>query len=149
MQIKLLMRKLSILLLSLFVSAVVFANDSIVGLWENSNGKTHFEVYKVKDKYFARIVQLKEPIDENGLPKVDKKNPDINQQTRPIVGLVVVRNLVYSQDDNEWKDGNIYNPEDGRIYKCMIKLKDNNTMDVRGYIGFTCLGKTTTMRRIK
>jgi uncharacterized protein (DUF2147 family) len=143
------MRKLSILLLCLFISAVVIANDSIVGVWENSTGKTHFEVYKVKDKYFARIVHLKEPTDERGLPKVDRKNPDVSQQTRPIVGLVVVRNLVYNESDNQWKDGSIYNPEDGRVYQCLIKLKDNNTMDVRGYVGFACLGKTTTMHRIK
>jgi uncharacterized protein (DUF2147 family) len=143
------MCKLAVLFLSLVISVTVFGNDSIIGLWENGNGKTHFEVYKVKDKYFARIVELKEPTDEHGLPKVDKKNPDVNQQTRPIVGLVVVRNLVYNESDNQWKDGNIYNPEDGKVYQCLIKLKDNNTMDVRGYVGFACLGKTTTMHRIK
>lgn len=143
------MTKLSILFLSLLTSATVIANDDIVGLWLNSSGKVHVEIYKVQGKFYGRVIQLKEPTDRNGFLKVDKKNPDKQLQTKPIVGLVVLSDLVYSQADKQWKNGNIYNPEDGRFYKCQIELKNNNTMDVRGYIGFACLGKTLTMHRVK
>lgn len=141
--------KLSITVLALLITVSVFANDKIVGVWENSNGKAQVEIYKMNDRYYGRIIRLQEPKDKNGHVKVDKKNPDVKLQTTPIVGLVVMRDLVYDSKDNEWVKGKLYNPEDGRCYCCEIKMKDNNTLDVRGYVGFSLLGKSCTMKRIR
>ena len=37
--------------------------DSIVGLWEPSNGKARVKISKIGNKYFGKIVWLKEPVD--------------------------------------------------------------------------------------
>jgi uncharacterized protein (DUF2147 family) len=143
------MSKLTILFLSLLISATVIANDAIVGIWSSDSGKALVQIYRVNDKYYGKVVQLKNPMDETGALKVDKKNPDPTLKSKPIVGLIVLRDLVYNEDDDEWTNGKIYNPDDGKIYKCLIKLKDDNTMDVRGYIGISCFGKSQTMYRVK
>ena len=35
--------------------------------------------------------------------------------------------------DDEWKGGDIYDPESGKTYSSFIYLKDNNTIRVRGF----------------
>jgi uncharacterized protein (DUF2147 family) len=142
------MLKLSLLLFGLLSSFITKANDGIIGIWMCSSGKAKVEIYKVQDKFFGRIINLKEPTNKYGALKSDIKNPDKKQQSKPIVGLVVLRDLLYSKEYNYWKDGSIYNPDDGRNYKCIIKLTDKDTMEVRGFVGFACFGKTQTLHRV-
>jgi uncharacterized protein (DUF2147 family) len=63
------------------------------------------------------------------------------------LGLVLLRDFKYK--DDEWVNGKIYNPEDGKEYKAYMKLKDNQTLFVRGYIGFSFIGKTETFHRVR
>lgn len=49
--------------------------------------------------------------------------------------------------DDEWKDGDIYDPESGKTYSCYLSLKDNNTLKVRGYIGVSLFGRSETWTR--
>ena len=48
-----------------------------------------------------------------------------------------------------WSGGRIYNPEDGKTYKCKLTLKDDNTLTVRGYVGLTIFGKTQYWTRVR
>lgn len=50
---------------------------------------------------------------------------------------------------NVWDEGKIYNPEDGKTYSCKMTLKNPNTLDVRGYVGISLIGKTQVWTRIK
>lgn len=48
-----------------------------------------------------------------------------------------------------WKGGRIVDPESGKTYDCKITLlQDGNTMKVRGYIGFSLLGRTQIWHRL-
>ena len=87
---------------------------------------------------------MKNP-DKNGQPKVDSKNPDKNKQNQKIIGLVILQNFKF--DDDEWNDGKIYDPESGKTYSCNLSLNGNNTLKVRGYIGISLLGRTETWTR--
>ena len=59
----------------------------------------------------------------------------------------MLKNFAY--EDGEWSGGNIYNPSDGKEYKAYMKLKDKNTLSVRGYVGISLLGKTDTWTRVE
>jgi uncharacterized protein (DUF2147 family) len=59
----------------------------------------------------------------------------------------MLKNFKY--DEDEWSGGYIYNPSDGKEYKGYIKLKDQNTLAVRGYVGISLLGKTDTWIRVR
>lgn len=130
-----------------FLASAAPNPDDIVGLWLNSNGQGQIQVYKEGNKYFGKLVWLKEPNGPKGNPKLDANNPDPAQKTKPLLGAIVLRNFVY--DDGEWNRGRIYDPQNGKDYKCYMKLKNANTLSVRGYIGFSLLGRTEVWTRVR
>ncbi|MDJ1468744.1 DUF2147 domain-containing protein [Cytophagaceae bacterium DM2B3-1] len=120
--------------------------DAVVGTW--FTGKGRVQIYKQGDKYYGKIVWLAEPNDKEGKPKADKKNPDEKKRTQPILGLVNLRDFTYDED-NVWEDGRIYNPEEGKDYSCKMTLKDPDTLEVRGFVGISLIGKTVVWKRVK
>lgn len=144
------MKKL-ILALMIFMGGILTSmgqsKDDIVGKWLTEEGKAKIEVYKKGDKYFGKIVWLKEPNNPDGSPKVDKENPDEKMKSRKILGMELLQNFEF--DDDEWEDGTIYDAESGKTYSCVITMSDNNTLDVRGYIGVSWIGRTTKWTRAK
>jgi len=144
------MRKLPFLML-LFVVAITYnalaqSKDAILGKWLNPSGEGQIEIYKKGDKYFGKLVWLKEP-NLNGKPKIDSKNPEASLQNRPLWGLEILKNFVY--DEGKWTDGTIYDPKSGKTYSCNLTLKSNDILNVRGYVGISLLGRTEIFRRIK
>lgn len=95
------MKKISLIalfsLLLLSMTAFVSQNtdgDRLLGVWEPSNGRARVKVEKIGDKYFGRIVWLKEPVDPaTGENKTDKNNPDASLRNVPLKGY---RNLKIS-----------------------------------------------------
>ena len=123
--------------------------DRLVGIWAPSNGKARVKVEKIGNKYYGKIVWLREPIDPvTQLPKVDKNNPDASMQNVPLKGYRLLKDFIYS-GKNEWTEGTIYDPENGSTYSCLITMKDNNTLDIRGYIGLKALGRTDVWKRLE
>ena len=122
-------------LLALFFATFLTAqseSDKLVGIWEPSNGKARVKIEKIADKYYGKIVWLREPIDPvTNVPKVDKNNPDESMRTVPLKGYRMLKDFVF-KGSGEWADGTIYDPENGSTYSCVIKLKDDNTLDIRG-----------------
>jgi len=125
--------------------------DRIIGVWLSENGKAKIKIYKQGNKYYGKIIWLKEPYDENGKPKVDKNNPDPEKRNRPIQGLVILKDFVYDSEDKEWEDGTIYDPESGNTYDAYMWFEDNNynTLYLRGYIGFSLIGRTSKWTRVE
>lgn len=120
--------------------------DAVLGIWLTGSGKAHIQIYKDKNRYYGKIVWLREPLNEQGKPKVDKNNPDKAKKTQPLLGLQNLRDFVYD-GDNTWVDGRIYDPEKGKDYSCKMELVDANTLEVRGFIGISLLGRTDTWKR--
>jgi uncharacterized protein (DUF2147 family) len=106
------------------------------------------------DAYFGKIVWINEtlyPEDDEmaGQTKVDRENPDPKLQDRPIVGLEIVKGLEYA-GGGRWEDGTIYDPESGKTYKSKAQLADGgDTLALRGYIGFSLLGRTSHWQRLE
>ncbi len=126
------------------------AGDRILGVWLTEEGKAKVQIYKKDDgKYYGKIIWLKEPTYPDGRPKVDRHNPDPKLRNRPIIGLEILKGFEWDEDDNEWDDGEIYDPESGNTYDAYMWLEDENTLKIRGYIGFSMIGRTTTWKRVK
>jgi uncharacterized protein (DUF2147 family) len=124
--------------------------DDLVGVWQPSEGTSYVKIEKEGDKYFGKVVWLKEPKDEQGNAKTDKKNPDKSLRTRPIKGLRMLKDFVFDSKSKEWKNGTIYDPKSGTTYYCNIKYKDKNKIEVRGSMdqgGF--IGRTDTWVRVE
>jgi len=121
--------------------------DAIVGVWKTGEGNAMVRVYKNGEKYQGKIVWLKEPNDpDTGKPKVDKNHPEENVRTRSLLGLINVWGFSYIEKD-VWDNGSIYDPKNGSTYSCTIKMSNANTIEVRGYIGISLIGRTDTWTR--
>lgn len=136
----------------LLLSAISFSGfsqnkDAVLGKWVNATGEAHVDIFKKGDKYFGKIVWLKNPKDENGNVKTDSKNPETNLQSRPILGLEMLKGFIY--EDGKWTDGKIYDPKSGKTYSCNITRKDNNQISIRGYMGISIIGRSETWKRVK
>ena len=117
--------------------------DDIIGTWFNAEKNAKIEIFRSEMKYFGKIVWLKDP-HVNGKPRTDENNPESELRSRPLMGLSILQNVEF--DDDEWDDGTIYDPENGETYECVI-TKNGNTLHVRGYIGFSFIGRTTEWTR--
>jgi len=60
--------------------------------------------------------------------------------------LVIVRGL--SKEGDEWTNGKILDPKNGKLYKCYIALEEENKLKLRGYIGFSLIGRTEYWYRV-
>ena len=146
--------KISILLFGLIFGMHSFSqdkkiNDDLTGIWLTGTGNATVEIYRNNNTYQGKVVWLKDPIDpKTGKPKTDIEHPDKNLHNRPLMGLVNLWGFQYA-GDNEWEGGHIYDPKNGKEYKCVITMKDKNVLNVRGYIGITLIGRTDTWTRSK
>ncbi len=123
--------------------------DRVLGVWLNEEKDGHIEVFKKNDRYFGKLIWLKEPNNANGQPRLDDQNPDKSLRNRRIFGMTFMENFAY--EDGEWVNGSIYDARAGKTYKCKMKLRNATTLDVRGYIGaaWMGLGKTTIWTKIQ
>jgi len=119
------------------------AGDKILGHWLNEEKDAKIEVYKQGDHYFGKIVWLKNPLRDDGTEKLDDENPDEKLQKRPIQGLVMLTDFTYDSDDEEWEDGEIYDPKSGKTYSCYMELESPTKLMIKGYIGVKWIGRTT------
>lgn len=121
--------------------------QNITGKWRTFDDKTQekkaiIEIYKDRDLYFARIVESFVG-QESTLCETCKGT----RKGKPIIGLIIIEDL--KKDGDAFTGGTILDPENGEVYKCHLKLMDNGTLKVRGYLGLPLFGRTQYwMRKI-
>jgi len=129
---------------SLIMMQSVFANEqAIMGSWVNAKGDGIIEITLAQTKYIGTIIGTPDPIN-NG--RKDRKNPDQKLRDRLLEGLIILEGFSY-QEENLWSGGTIYDPNNGKTYKCKLSLNDDGTLNVRGYIGISLFGRTEVWKR--
>ena len=140
------MKKYLITLLFISMISTGFS-QSVTGKWytvdDNDVKKSIVEIYQKDNKVFAKIVKL---ISEEDKGKVCEKCEGDNHN-KPIEGMNILTGL--SKDGDEWNGGKILDPENGKTYKCYITLEDKNKLKLRGYIGFSLIGRTEYWYRVQ
>lgn len=132
-------------LLCLLLLANLGFAQTITGEWETYDDVTQekkalIEIYETQGRYFAKIVKSYIS-DQNAVCD----NCKGTKKGKPIAGLVIIENL--KEDGDEFNGGTIMDPENGKTYKCYLELMDDGKLKVRGYIGFSLLGRTQYWRR--
>ncbi|MBL6656641.1 MAG: DUF2147 domain-containing protein [Flavobacteriaceae bacterium] len=123
-----------------------FQTSSVQGTWVNIDDETGVEkseitLYVENGKLYGKIERLLLPEDQG---KVCEKCKG-KEKNQPIEGLIIVKGLV--KDGEVWTDGKILDPANGKSYDCTIKLDDSNTLNVRGYLGFSFIGRSQVWKR--
>ena len=127
----------------LFVYILInsFQSNEIEDVWitqddETSKKKSEVLLYKNNGKLYGKIINL--------LLEEDKGKLCVNckgeNKNLPIEGMVIVEGL--KLNGKTWEEGTILDPKSGKTYSCYITFDDDNTLKVRGYIGFSLLGRT-------
>lgn len=135
---------LSLLIAVLFTSAT--ARAEVTGVWSTAEGKSHVKIEPCGNKLCGKIIWLKEPLTEKKIAKTDIKNENISLRGQPINGLEILKDFI-PDGDNEWDDGTIYNPEDGKTYSSSMTLVKPDTLEVKGCVLLFC--KTQTWKKVQ
>ena len=132
----------------LLLSTFACAQDTVEGVWktiddESGKVKSHIEIYQKGNKYYGKVLKVVDP-DAPENPKC--QNCDGKFKDQPIEGLEIMWGL--EKDGEEYSDGKILDPENGKTYKCKIWLDESNSnkLRVRGYLLF--LYRTQTWERL-
>lgn len=118
-----------------------------IGLWRTFDDKTGnaralVRIYEQDGNLFGRVERSLTPGDEH---KVCLECTD-DRKNQPIVGLIIIRKM--RAHDDVYAGGDILDPENGSVYRCKFHLEQNGTrLVVRGYIGFSLLGRTQIWQR--
>ena len=122
------------------------AND-IAGVWLNEEKDAKIEVYREGDDFFGKIIWIEDFANKAEEDKVDSKNPDPKLRTRSKMGLVILHDLKF--DDDEWSDGEIYDARSGKMYSLTATMDGMDVLNLRGYVGMSLFGKTTSWTRVE
>ena len=122
------------------LSGQVAAGD-IVGFWDTNDG-AEVEIYERDGSYYGRFTRFYDDPPAGG---IDSHNPDPALRTRSLVGADFI--LKFEFLDGKWKNGRIYNPENGKDYEADLEL-DGEVLKVRGWLWFRLLGRTVRWTRI-
>ncbi|MBN1959978.1 MAG: DUF2147 domain-containing protein [Deltaproteobacteria bacterium] len=129
------------------ISFATFANAqelSPVGKWktiDDNNGKVKsiVEIRESGGKLYGNIIRLFPEPGEDLNPKCDKCEG--GRKNQPVLGMNIMWGL--TKDGSEWSGGVILDPENGKTYKCYVEpIEGGKKLKLRGYIGFSLLGRT-------
>jgi uncharacterized protein (DUF2147 family) len=122
---------------------------SAFGTWLADDGKSHVRIHACGAELCGRVTWIRDPLGADGKPRTDVENPDASKRSQPIVGLEVLAGFVADESaPGQWEGGTIYDPEEGKTYKCTLALQDANTLRVHGYVGIALFGKTQIWTRL-
>jgi len=123
--------------------------DIIKGQWITEEGKSVVEIFKQDGKFYGKVLWLKDPNDANGKPLKDVKNSDPKLRDNYILNMVFLKDFEFDSKNNIWKNGTVYDPESGNTYKATIKVKTEDILELRGFVGVSMLGRSSFFVRKK
>jgi uncharacterized protein (DUF2147 family) len=128
---------MKMLAISFMMLSTPVLSQSIVGKWttiDDSSGeeKSVVEIFERGGKVFGRIVKIFVKTGEDPDPLCDQCPADDSRYNKKIIGMEIIKDMVKSGD--EYTDGNILDPEVGKIYRCKLWIEDSE-LKVRGYWG--------------
>ena len=140
------MKFLQVALILCFTSSLINAQSAVLGTWKaiddvDGEPSSHIKIYEEEGEVKGKIIKIyDEPEDITcELCPGDKKN-------KPVVGMEIIWDM--KNKGEECTGGRILDPENGKTYKCRLRVADDGTLKVRGYIGVPALGRTQTWHRL-
>ena len=138
-------RTIGFLLLSFLMMAGVFAQTPI-GTWktiddETNKPKSLVEIYEQDGKLYGKVTKLFREPDEEQDPVCDECDEDDPRYNQRVLGMVILEGLE-KEDDKTWEDGEILDPKNGSVYSCYIEMVEADKLKLRGFIGFSLIGRT-------
>ena len=122
------------------------ASPSIEGVWLSADGTGWIKIEMGEHGPVGSIAGSPDDPEQRKQSDKDELNPDPELRERPLLGLTIMEGFTPA-GEGKWKNGKIYDPNSGKTYKCKLTLVDSDTLNLRGYIGVSLLGRTETWTR--
>jgi uncharacterized protein (DUF2147 family) len=145
------MKKMIAALTLLAAAGAALAQATPVGLWKtiDDDGKTEKSLVRIAEAGGALVGKIEKIFDPAKQADVCEKCSD-ERKGQPVLGLTIIRNAKPDADKEVWEGGEILDPTNGKVYKLKLKPVDGGKkLDVRGFIGFSLLGRTQTWMRVE
>ncbi|WP_250623854.1 DUF2147 domain-containing protein [Pinirhizobacter soli] len=119
-----------------------------VGTWKTIDDKTGeakalVQITDSGGKLEGKIIKILKSDDG---PNPVCKECDGERKNKPVEGMTILWGL--AKDGDEWNGGQILDPKNGKIYKAKLSLDDGGRkLNVRGYIGFSLMGRSQVWQR--
>jgi len=125
-------------------AALTASQPSPAGLWEtldDATGKATsvVSIWEENGKLYGRIEKLLNSDPKDPDPRCDRCEGEL--KGKPLIGLRILWDL--RKEGDAWSGGKILDPDNGKVYKCTITVEqDGKKLKIRGFIGFSLLGRT-------
>lgn len=122
-----------------------------VGYWKTIDDETNKEkaivqIYSEGETLSGKIVYIYPSPDKPANPLCERCSGEF--KNKPVLGMRIMWSLKKSDSDAKWDSGEILDPNNGKIYSSKIELSNQgNDLKVRGFLGFSLLGRTQTWKR--
>ncbi|MCK9538566.1 DUF2147 domain-containing protein [Dokdonella sp.] len=122
---------------------VAAADLSPVGTWttiDDATGKAKsvVQISESNGELTGTVLEVLES-DQGPNPLCTKCKGDLKDQ--PVTGMRIIWGM--KQDGDTWQGGKILDPKTGKIYGCKLHvIDDGQKLEVRGFMGFSLLGRT-------
>ena len=135
------LKKAGLFIFILFFANNVFAQNDFVGKWLSPSKKGIVETYIQNNKLYGKLVWVK-------TERKDIYNADKSLRDREVKGMIMLNDFKWEAP--QWIEGKIYDAEGAPTYSSKMWLsEDKQTLNVRGYLGFSMLGRTEKFTRVK
>lgn len=121
--------------------------SSAEGVWLHPNGRVQVRIDPCGGQLCGTLIWFRRANSADDPRLIDSKNPDPALRHRPLIGLVILRDL-HPTGPRTWDGGRIYDPDDGRDYRMTMRLQDDHTMRVRVFVLLPLLGETEIWTRV-
>ena len=144
--------KTTLIALALAATAgAALAQATPVGLWKTIDDETKTEKSQVRitesgGVLTGKIEKIADPTKQDS--KCELCSDD--RKDKPVLGMTIIRNAKADADKARWEGGDILDPNNGKVYKLLLKPIDGGKkLEVRGFVGVALLGRTQTWLRIE
>lgn len=142
------MKKIILSVVLVVFSVISVLAQDVTGKWktiddDTGEAKSIVEIYSKDGKMYGKVVEILNKSKKDALC-VDCPG---DAKGKRIEGLVILKDL--KKDGNEYKGGTIMDPNNGKVYKSHMSLDGADKLKVRGYVGFSLLGRTQVWHRVK
>jgi uncharacterized protein (DUF2147 family) len=135
------MKKLITLFTLLIICNFLMAQKDFVGKWLSPSKKGIVETYIQGNKLYGKLIWVK-------TERKDIYNKEESLRNREVKGLINLSD--FNWEAPQWVNGKIYDPETGSTYSSKMWLSDNKEeLNIRGYIGFSIVGRTAKFTKVK
>lgn len=142
----------------LALSATVLASAALAapspeGVWrtiddDTGEARSHVEITVEDGELRGHIIEIL----NSDLPEDEWYCTECSgeKEGQPFVGLRILEDMEWSASHEDWREGTITDPANGRDYSARLSVaEDDQTLEVRGFVGFSLIGRTQVWERVE